>query len=80
MGKKYFKTILGSAIVYLDYKSEEPFIQAHLSGDKNLLKAYHSGDIYMHTAKLAKVCPEDATKETHSEIRKIFKIIVLASN
>ena len=79
-GRNILKPSWGSAIVYLDYKSEEPFIQAHLSGDKNLLKAYNSGDIYMHTAKLAKVCPEDATKETHSEIRKIFKIIVLASN
>ena len=38
-----------------------------LSGDKNMAAAYASGDIYMHTAKLAGMAPEDATKESHPD-------------
>ena len=67
-------------LVYLDYKSEEPFIAAMLSGDEDLIAAYNSGDIYIHTAKLAKLVSENATAESEPEKRKIFKVIVLASN
>ena len=69
-----------NCLVYLDYKSEEPFISARLSSDKALEDAYNSGDIYLHTAKLAGLAPASATKETHGDIRKVFKVIVLASN
>ena len=70
----------GCALVNLDYKSEETYIAAVLSGDENMLASYKSGDTYMHTAILAGMAPEGATKETHPEIRKIWKTIVLASN
>ena len=78
--RNFLKPSFGNVLVYLDYKSEEPFIAAQLSGDENLLEAYNSGDIYLHTAKLAGAIPEDATKQSHPEQRKIFKVIVLASN
>jgi DNA polymerase-1 len=71
----------GFYCVYIDYSSQEPAIQGYLSGDKNLIDAYQSGDIYMHTAKLADPnIPKDATKETHSAIRGIWKVVVLATS
>ena len=79
-GRNFMKPSYGNALVYLDYKSQEAFVGAKLSGDKNMAAAYASGDIYMHTAKLAGMAPEDATKESHPEVRKIWKVIVLASN
>jgi len=78
--RNFMKASFGNVLVYLDYKSEEPFIAAMLSSDKDLLEAYNSGDIYLHTAKLAKLAPQDATKETHPEIRDTFKVIVLQTN
>ena len=68
------------ALVYLDYVSQEPAIQAYLSGDKNLLAAYKSGDIYIHTAKLAKMVPTNATKQSHPKERSIFKVVFLANS
>ena len=79
-GRNFMKPSFGNCLVYLDYKSEEPFISARLSGDKALEDAYNSGDIYLHTAKLAGLAPANATKKTHGDIRKVFKVIVLASN
>ena len=52
----------------------------YLSGDKNLINAYQSGYIYIHTAKLFGMVPEFATKETHPEERKIFKVLYLANS
>ncbi len=66
-------------LLYLDYKSQEPAIQAALSGDENLLAAYNSGDIYLHTAKLAGAAPKDATKKSHSKIRELYKVAFLAN-
>jgi len=74
------KPAFGNALVYLDYKSEEPFISARLSEDKKLEEAYNTGDVYLHTAKLAGLAPANATDKSHSEIRNVFKIIVLATN
>jgi len=79
-GRNFMKPSYGNALVYLDYKSQEAFVGAKLSGDENMAAAYASGDIYMHTAKLAGMAPEDATKQSHPDIRKIWKVIVLASN
>jgi len=79
-GRNFMKPSFGNVLVYLDYKSEEPFVSAQLSGDTKLLEAYNSGDVYLHTAKFAGAVPPDATKQSHPEQRKIFKVIVLASN
>ena len=76
----FMKPAFGCAIVNLDFKSQEMFIAAVLSGDQKMLDAYNSGDIYMSTAILAGMAPADATKETHPEVRRIWKTIVLASN
>jgi DNA polymerase I-like protein with 3'-5' exonuclease and polymerase domains len=69
----------GKVLLYLDYKSQEPAIQAALSGDENLLAAYNSGDIYLYTAKLAGAAPQDATKKSHPKIRELYKVAFLAN-
>jgi len=68
----------GSALVYLDFKSEEPFVAARLGGDKKLMDAYNTGDVYLATAKLAGLADDNATKETHGEVRVVFKVLSLA--
>ena len=78
--RSFLKPPFGCAYVNLDYKSEETYIAAIISGDEKMLASYKSGDFYMNTAILAGMAPTDATKETHPEIRKIWKTIVLATN
>jgi len=78
--RNFLKPPIGSVLVYCDYKSEEPFIAAQLSGDELLKSAYGSGDIYIHTAKLAKLVGDNATAAREPEKRKIFKVVVLAVN
>ena len=79
-GRNFMKPSFGNVLVYLDYKSEEPFVAAMLSGDKKLLASYLTKDIYLGTAKLAGIIPENAVREDHEEIREAFKVIVLATN
>ena len=79
-GRNFMKPSFGNMLVYLDYKSEEPFIAARLSGDKALEASYNTGDIYLATAKLAKLIAGNAVREDHEDIREAFKIIVLAVN
>ncbi len=77
--RNFIKPHYGSWLVYIDYSSQEPGVMGYLSGDKNLIKAYQSGDIYIHTAKLFNMVPETATPETHPEERSKFKVLFLAS-
>ena len=78
--RNFIKPGLGNYLVYLDYKSQEPAIMGYLSGDQNKIKAYQSGDIYIHTAKLFNMVPDNATKQSHPEERGTFKVIDLANN
>jgi DNA polymerase I len=56
---------LGSALAALDWVQQEFGIAAALSGDRNMLDAYNSGDSYLAFAKQAKAVPKDATKKSH---------------
>jgi hypothetical protein len=67
----------GKAILSMDYSQQEFLIAAILSKDKNMVKAYLSGDVYLHTAKLAGAAPSHATKKSHAKIRDLFKSTVL---
>ena len=67
----------GRAAAYLDWKSQEIAVAAAVSGDDELWEAYSSGDPYMTFAIQAGMAPQDATKETHKEIRNRCKAIVL---
>ena len=66
----------GSALAALDWVQQEFGIAAALSGDRNMLDAYNSGDSYLAFAKQAKAVPEDATKKSHSKERDLFKACV----
>lgn len=68
----------GHAIAYIDWEQQEFGIAAALSGDKNMMEAYASGDPYMAFAKQAGAVPPDATKKTHPNEREQFKSCVLA--
>ena len=67
----------GDIMLTFDYSQQEFLLNAVLSGDKNMMKAYEDGDVYLYTAKLAGVVPMDATKKTHPNERQLFKAVVL---
>jgi DNA polymerase I-like protein with 3'-5' exonuclease and polymerase domains len=68
----------GTAVAYLDYSQQEFAIAAALSGDKNMMQAYRSGDPYLTFAKQTGAVPPDATRETHGAQRDLFKTAALA--
>ena len=70
----------GRALAYVDWKSQEVYIAAQLSGDRALLDAVLSGDPYLVFAKMAGLAPPDATKQSHKAIRDLCKTCVLGTN
>ena len=68
----------GRAVAYIDWSQQEFGIGAALSGDRNMMDAYLSGDPYLAFAKLAGEVPEDATKDSHPVQRGLFKQCALA--
>lgn len=78
--RSFIKPELGKAIAYIDFSQEEMGVAAALSNDLEMKKAYNSGDMYLTTAKLMKVVPESATKQSHKTTRDVFKIVSLAIN
>jgi hypothetical protein len=70
----------GYGIAYIDWKAQEFGIAAALSGDPNMIQAYRSGDAYLGFAKLAGAVPTDATKETHGNVRELYKQNALGVN
>jgi DNA polymerase I-like protein with 3'-5' exonuclease and polymerase domains len=55
-------------------------IAAALSQDRNMIKAYRSGDAYLESAKQAGAVPANATKEGHSAVRELYKQNALGVN
>ncbi len=78
--RNFIRPAYGTWLVYMDYKSQEPGVMGYLSGDKNLIEAYQSGDIYIHTAKLFGFWNESATDKQKDEIRDQFKVLYLANS
>jgi hypothetical protein len=70
----------GRALAYVDWKSQEVYIAAQLSGDPALLDAVRTGDPYLAFAKMAKLAPANATKQSHKAIRDMCKTCVLGTN
>jgi DNA polymerase I-like protein with 3'-5' exonuclease and polymerase domains len=70
----------GYGIAYIDWSAQEFGIAAALSGDFNMIQAYHSGDAYLGFAKLAGAVPVGATKETHGAVRELYKQNALGVN
>jgi hypothetical protein len=70
----------GRALAYLDLVSAEFGIAAALSQDRAMMETYRSGeDNYLKLAKLAGAVPQDATKESHPNQRKLYKVAMLAA-
>lgn len=67
----------GMALAYIDWSQQEFGIAAALSGDRNMMDAYRSGDPYLHFAKIASAVPANATKSSHPQERSRFKIAAL---
>ena len=67
----------GYGLAYIDYSTQEWQIAAALSGDKEMLAAYASGDVYLAFAKRAGAVPADATKKSHEAARNTYKQAVL---
>lgn len=70
----------GRALAYIDWKSQEVAIAGALSGDRALLDAVRSGDPYLTFAKMARLAPPDATKQSHKAIRDMCKTALLGAN
>jgi hypothetical protein len=70
----------GYGLAYIDWRAQEIALAAALFGDERMLRAYHTGDVYLGFAKDAHLAPADATKESHPEIRELCKLLVLALN
>lgn len=68
----------GFGLAYVDWAQQEFGIAASLSGDPAMLEAYKTGDPYLAFAKLAGAAPADATKESHAEVRELYKSCILA--
>lgn len=67
----------GRTIVSVDYAQQEFLLAGLISKDDAMIKAYQSGDPYLHTAKLAGAVPPDGTREEFGDIRDRFKSTVL---
>lgn len=67
----------GRVIVASDYGQQEFLVAAILSGDKKMLEAYKSGDVYLYFAKDTGAVPKEATKKSHPEMRDRYKSSVL---
>ena len=69
----------GRAVAYLDWSSQEIAIAANLSGDTRMQAMLAQEDPYIAFAKLA-VGPDDATKQSHSQVRDLCKVGLLGVN
>ncbi len=70
----------GMAISYIDFEQQEFAIAAVLSKDKNMIKAYQTGDPFIEFAKVSGAVPENATKKTHPNERELYKTAMHAIN
>lgn len=68
----------GYGLAYIDWSQQEFGIAAARSRDQNMQQAYKSGDPYLAFAKQAGAVPQNATAQSHSAARALFKQCVLA--
>jgi DNA polymerase-1 len=75
--RSLIKPTQGNAIAYIDWQSQEFGIAAALSGDPRMKEAYLTADPYLAFAKQSGAVPADATKDSHKQVRDVFKMVVL---
>ena len=67
----------GKALAYIDWERQEFGIGGCLSQDSAMIDAYGASDPYLAFAIQAEAAPVGATKESHKDIRNMFKMVVL---
>lgn len=67
----------GKAIGDYDWSSEEFLLSALMSGDRKMLAAYRSGDVYLAFGKMIGWIPKEGTKASHKYERDVCKSLVL---
>ena len=81
-GPKWLRSLIkpseGRGVALIDWRAQEIGIVAALSGDKAMMEAYRSGDIYLALAKATGAVPQDATKA--HPMRDVFKTVMLGTN
>ena len=67
----------GKAIGSIDYSSQEFLLGGLISGDRKMIEAYKSGDVYLAYGKEIKVIPSTGTKKSHGKERDAQKPVIL---
>jgi hypothetical protein len=67
----------GQAVAYLDWERQEIAVAAYLSGDDALLRLAKAADPYIHLGVTFGLMPPGGTKDSHPDMRKRCKSIVL---
>jgi DNA polymerase I len=67
----------GRALIYRDFKQQEPRIAAIQSGDAALLQACESGDVYLGIARQLGFLRESMNAAEIAALRVLFKTVVL---
>jgi hypothetical protein len=77
--RRLLKPEPGMSLVCVDAAQEEFGLAGALSGDRRMVETYaRGGDQYIEVAINSGVAPPGATKDTHPEIRKMYKSAMLA--
>jgi DNA polymerase I-like protein with 3'-5' exonuclease and polymerase domains len=76
--RTFMKSPADKVLAYVDYKHQEPCIQAYLSGDRELIEAVKE-DVYLHTAKrVGALKGVEPNSDEEAAIRKLYKVGFLA--
>ena len=70
----------GMALAYIDWEQQEFAIAALMSGDKEMIRAYKTGNPFLALAKKRGEVPQNATKNTHPAEHEKFKAVVHGLN
>ena len=65
----------GMALAYIDWEQQEFAIAALMSGDKEMTRAYQTGNPFLALAKKRGEVPQNATKNTHPVEHEKFKAV-----
>src|SRR5262249_3557132 len=68
-----------TALVIVDWSSQEYGIGAVLANDGAMIADYQAGAPYLGFARRIGMVPDDATKETHRKQRDIIKTVILGT-
>ena len=70
MGPALIRPEPGKALLYVDYRAQEPHIAAYLTGGKNMIAAVQPATVTLVRPTVGLV-PRDATKASHKTYRDL---------